>query len=130
MDKGICLCLLITLQLVSGYSESDIFKLPENLISTIFDGFQRTPNESDNIDAAEHYWNESIRIDQWDDELCLQQFNSILDGLNNTELWAIKCECLSFDFSFFILMKKNARVAISLFVAYSRVVKKYSKFIS
>lgn len=46
-------------------------------------------------DDNENYFNGRDSIDQMNDQICLEQFNSIMNGLNNSELWAIKSECLS-----------------------------------
>lgn len=88
MNKLICLC-LISLQLVGGISDSSIFRQPENVISEILNVFasnftQLIRKVEDEVDVP----------DKRNDQLCMEQISAIVNGLNNSELWAIKSECL------------------------------------
>lgn len=86
MNKIICLC-FISLQLVSGISETSIVKQPENIISSILNTFKNNFAQLNQIIE-----NEENVFDEKNDALCLQQVNAIMSGLNNSDLWAIKRE--------------------------------------
>lgn len=86
MHKLIGLFCLFGLQLVGGISNdysNSFFKRSENVISEILSVF-----ESDNLSTEK-----SRLFDEGNDELCMEQVNTILRGVNNSELWAIKSEC-------------------------------------
>lgn len=96
MYKIICLS-LIGLQLVSGISDSSIFKQPLNVISTIFNFLESDFNFNftqsiRNVDEGGNFPEEQFRFGERNDDLCMEQVNAIVKGLNNSELWAIKCE--------------------------------------
>lgn len=82
MKKLIYLC-LISLQLADIVSESQVFKHPQNVIADIFNVFASNFTEiflKDEVDGK-------------NDQICMEQVNTIISGLNNSELWAIKSEC-------------------------------------
>lgn len=94
---GLC---LVSLQLVSGISHSSIFKQPENVIFTILNIFKHNSKLIHNVDEEVNVPIESFLFEGRNDELCVEQVNTIMRGVNNSELWAIQSEFFSAKYSF------------------------------
>lgn len=99
MTKLLSLCFILSFQFVYGNYGSSIFQQAENVVSNVLDVFGSNFTLI-HKDYYENDLNGRDSIDQTNDTVCLLQFNSILSGLNNTEMWAIKSE-------FFLFILKN-----------------------
>lgn len=93
MTKLFSLCFILSFQFNYGISGSSIFQQTENVVSAVLDIFDSNFTLIYN-DGDKDYPNGRDLIHQRNDQVCLQQLNSIMSGLNNTELWAIKSEFL------------------------------------
>lgn len=80
---------VVALLCIGGISASFMsnVKEPISFIRNFLNDFEQSSTMIDN-----QYYSINDRLDQRDDQLCVEQLNLILNGLNSSELWALKCE--------------------------------------